>query len=174
MLELKANMAWPQNRACDLPKVVAEVKASAWFIVVRFEVEEPEACYRAEVRADGGPCFKDSCVEIFLETADGAYRNFEFNSLGKCLSAKGRGREARTGLTLGEYANLSRKAEILRGAPKFFWTLEAKIPASLGFTGRGNLYKCADLARTPHYLSLFEVRTAKPDFHRPEFFGKLF
>jgi hypothetical protein len=35
---------------------------------------------------------------------------------------------------------------------------------------RGNLYKCADKAKTPHYLSAFEVGTEKPDFHRPEFF----
>jgi hypothetical protein len=39
-----------------------------------------------------------------------------------------------------------------------------------GLTLRGNLYKCADKSKTPHYLSAFPVETEKPDFHRPEFF----
>jgi hypothetical protein len=39
-----------------------------------------------------------------------------------------------------------------------------------GVTLRGNLYKCADKSKTPHYLSAFPIETEKPDFHRPEFF----
>ena len=55
--------------------------------------------------------------------------------------------------------------------------MTVQIPPSLfgmrtfeGGTLRGNLYKCADKAKTPHYLSAFEIETEKPDFHRPEYF----
>lgn len=174
MLELRANASWAANCGHDLPKVSAEVSALAEFVLVRFEVEEPEACYRATVGRDGGPCYQDSCVEIFLEVEGGAYRNFEFNSLGRCLSAVGFNRENRAQLSAREYESVLREAKVRREGGKVFWTLEAKLPRSFKFTGRGNLYKCADLAATPHYLSLFKIDTPKPDFHRPEFFGKLF
>ena len=42
-----------------------------------------------------------------------------------------------------------------------------------GVALEGNLYKCADKAKTPHYLSAFPIDTEKPDFHRPEFFQVL-
>lgn len=174
MLELKANKNWPQNCGRELPKVTALVSASAEFVSVRFEVEEPEACYRATVERDGGPCYQDSCVEIFLEVEGGAYRNFEFNSLGHLLSAKGRSRENRVQLSTREYESVIRRAQVRREGGKIRWTLEAKLPRSFNFTGRGNLYKCADLASSPHYLALFKIETPKPDFHRPEFFGQLF
>ncbi|HDT11134.1 MAG TPA: hypothetical protein ENN58_00185, partial [bacterium] len=37
----------------------------------------------------------------------------------------------------------------------------------------GNIYKCADDSPTPHHMYLYKVETENPDFHRPEFFGKL-
>ena len=57
------------------------------------------------------------------------------------------------------------------------WGMTVQIPATLfglksfdGIVLKGNLYKCADKAKTPHYLSAFDIETEKPDFHRPEFF----
>ncbi|MDE6137165.1 MAG: hypothetical protein K2F97_06800, partial [Muribaculaceae bacterium] len=38
---------------------------------------------------------------------------------------------------------------------------------------RGNFYKCASATSQPHYLSWNPIDTPEPDFHRPEFFGKL-
>jgi hypothetical protein len=36
-----------------------------------------------------------------------------------------------------------------------------------------NFYKCGDDTSKRHYLSWNPVKTAKPDFHRPEYFGIL-
>jgi len=38
---------------------------------------------------------------------------------------------------------------------------------------RANFYKCADKTAHPHYVSWNPIETDKPDFHRPEFFGRL-
>lgn len=37
----------------------------------------------------------------------------------------------------------------------------------------GNFYKCASATSMPHYLSWAPILTESPDFHRPEFFGKI-
>jgi len=42
-----------------------------------------------------------------------------------------------------------------------------------GKTVRANFYKCGDELQTPHFLSWNPVRTERPDFHRPDFFGVL-
>ncbi len=66
-------------------------------IQVRFNVEEPLTCYRAEVQGDGGRCYEDSCVEVFIKALDNPneYFNFEFNSKAFCLAAKGPSRSER-------------------------------------------------------------------------------
>ena len=38
---------------------------------------------------------------------------------------------------------------------------------------RANFYKCGDKTAHPHFLSWNPVEVPHPDFHRPEFFGKL-
>lgn len=170
---LQANLNWPQNQNIELPKVSVEITESQNYILVHFDVEEPSDCYIANVHEDGGPCYQDSCVEIFLATDDGAYRNFEFNSLGHCLSAKGKDRYERTTLTAEEYATIERKANMQGQGEKIRWTLDAKIPKALGVTMKGNAYKCGDKANTPHYMSLFPIDMPKADFHRPEFFREI-
>ena len=37
----------------------------------------------------------------------------------------------------------------------------------------GNFYKCADGTDSPHYVSWSPIKTEKPNFHCPEFFGEL-
>ena len=59
------------------------------------------------------------------------------------------------------------------------WSNGMFIPFSLiGIDGsnppetlRLNIYKCGDKTAHPHFLSWAPIRTEKPDFHRPEFFG---
>ena len=38
---------------------------------------------------------------------------------------------------------------------------------------RANFYKCGDNLTEPHYLAWNNIKSAKPDFHLPEFFGTL-
>lgn len=63
----------------------------------------------------------------------------------------------------------------------FEWELTVKIPFTLmGLDPnnlpekiRGNFYKCADGTDSPHYVSWSPIKTEKPNFHCPEFFGEL-
>ena len=96
------------------------------------------------------------------------------------LAARGIGRENRQTLPLESIAKIKRTSS----APSIqddsvYWNMAIEIPAEIfGINSfeaplRGNLYKCADKANTPHYLSAFPIETEKPDFHRPEFFQEL-
>jgi hypothetical protein len=38
---------------------------------------------------------------------------------------------------------------------------------------RANFYKCGDKTKRAHFLSWNPIDIAKPDFHRPDFFGEI-
>ncbi|MDE6270005.1 MAG: hypothetical protein K2M12_04010 [Muribaculaceae bacterium] len=142
---------------------------------------------RAEVYQDQGPVSSDSCVEFFVRPEpDGEYWNFEFNCIGVLNASHRRVRPEPVRLTPEELARVQRVASCgtrpfceLEGI--FSWNLLAVIPLDLigvHYDGRpvemeGNFYKCASAASQPHYLSWQPIHTEKPDFHRPEFFGKI-
>ena len=42
-----------------------------------------------------------------------------------------------------------------------------------GVEWKANFYKIAENSSNPHYITWSEVGIDHPDFHRPEFFGKL-
>jgi hypothetical protein len=64
----------------------------------------------------------------------------------------------------------------------FSWDLTVKIPMRiLGINPDnlpekilGNFYKCADGTDSMHYVTWAPIKTERPDFHRPEFFGEIF
>ena len=177
---LKPNMNWEKNCGISLPTVMANVHNDGTFLQVEFFVEEPLDCFRAEVMEDGGHSWEDSCVEIFIENpADHSeYFNFETTSRGFILAAHGPDRENRTQLDSARLSQIERTKQLASVIGDFIsWSVSLRIPASLfglhtfeGVQLRGNLYKCADKAKTPHYLSAFPIETEKPDFHRPDFF----
>ena len=177
---LKPNMNWIQNQGIALPTVLAEAERTADYLTIHFSVEEPSECFRAEVKEDNGTSWEDSCVEIFLQNPanPAEYFNFETTCRGYLLAARGPDRNNRTKLSPSEIDSVLRTKQLASVAGNLVcWGMSVQIPASVlgiksfeGVTLRGNLYKCADKAKTPHYLSAFEINTEKPDFHRPEFF----
>jgi len=179
---LKPQPSWPTN-SIDHPRVTAVIATNARHLHIVWVVEETEQTFRAEVHEDGGPCWQDSCVELFVSALDGSddYCNFEFNALGFCLAACGPNRHSRTTLTQEQYAFIKRTpTPIIFKHDLLHWKLEVSIPAELLKAGasddlrimdiRGNLYKCGDKTLAPHWLSAFPIDTPQPDFHRPEFF----
>jgi hypothetical protein len=161
--------------------VGASVEVNEASITVDFAVKEASNCFCQSKEQDGEAVWQDSCVEVFLRMLDTSheYANFEFNSKGVCYAARGKDRENRTELSKSEYAQIIRKPSGVSIEGGFYrWALSVQIPfALLGVTENrkifqleGNLYKCADLAAEPHYLSAFPVNTPKPDFHQPDFF----
>jgi hypothetical protein len=63
------------------------------------------------------------------------------------------------------------------------WEVYYQIPVAFlqvfypddSFSGslRANVYKCGDKTDHKHYLSWNPVNSEKPDFHRPEDFGRM-
>jgi hypothetical protein len=177
---LQPNMKWTANQGIVLPAVLADIEISPDCFTVHFTVEEPSDCFRAEVMEDNGRSWEDSCVEVFLENPANPteYFNFETTSRGYLLAAKGPDRNNREMLLASEIAKVIRTKELASVAGNLVcWGMTVQIPPSIfgiksfeGVALKGNLYKCADKAKAPHYLSAFEIDTEKPDFHRPEFF----
>lgn len=135
-----------------------------------------------------GAVHKDSCVEFFVSPDGKNYYNFEFNCIGITHLAYGPGRGNRK-FTDPE---IIRKIEIrstLGSEPfeektgSFEWEMMIRIPLECfafdplirfdGIKGTANFYKCGDDSSEPHYLTWNPVLTEKPDYHRPEFFGRI-
>ena len=126
----------------------------------------------------------DSCVEFFVnfdpENSD-KYINFETNANGVMNVAFRSDRYDGKYLELEEIEGFNITPEIKED----YWTITYKI----GFDFikkyypdfdinkskyiKGNIYKCGEETPVEHYMSYFEVKCEKPDFHRPEYFGKI-
>ena len=146
---------------------------------LRVRMQAREAHIRAEERGPWGHPWEDSCLEFFLSPAPGdeRYINIELNP-NACLW-----------LGLGDGAERMRllpERDWLR--PEVFftpdgWGVEYRVPFALlqlifpafepGGVMMGNFYKCGDSTLTPHYLSWNPVTSAKPNFHRPQDFGRI-
>jgi len=137
---------------------------------------------RAINRNDQEPVWQDSCVEFFIKQG-GEYRNFEFNSLGVCLSAIGADRHARKPLDKANLEQILRWPSLtIESLPAedilSDWSLTIAIPLDLiGLETESvfmaNFYKCGDETKVPHYISWSPIKTPSPDFHRPEYFSML-
>lgn len=174
MYILKQNPHWPQAEC--VPEVRAECSLSPQILGFEFIVSDPPECFRRACKADGDPCWQDSCVEIFVNAPSrGIYYNFECSCSGFCLAEFGTQRNDR--IHFDNYRDIHRtwiqKPEFSQG--RCHWHIKIEIPRSLinlspDETVCGNLYKCASAAPCPHYLTLFPIKTKTPDFHQPEFF----
>jgi len=159
------------------------------FLWICFEVKGD--FFRAKATVDQEAVWEDSCVEFFISTGgenghvselDAIYRNFEFNVLGVCLSAVGTKSE-RVMLSPEEMKQILRFPSIERNnLPSegncFDWKLSVAIPLRIlgiepGSLFTANFYKCGDLTTHPHFLSWSCIDAADPDFHLPQFFGRM-
>jgi hypothetical protein len=138
---------------------------------------------------DQGPVWKDSCVEFFVSPdANDFYYNFEFNCIGTCLLAFGNSRHEREYAPQEVLSGIKRISSLERKTfpdikGNHAWELSIEIPAEAFFKHpgfrpgkgnmKGNFYKCGDGLSKVHYLTWNPVKTAQPDYHRPEFFGNL-
>lgn len=139
------------------------------------------------------PVCRDSCAEFFLQTSTqpgAGYLNFEINCVGTMLLFLGAGRHGR--LPVGdELASQVSIRHSVVGPTKAeahgddAWHVEASVPLDVlaemtgcprparGTEWRGNFYRCADDSSNPQWSCWNLVETDDPDFHRPEYFGRL-
>ncbi|MBQ0143872.1 MAG: hypothetical protein KBS78_01660 [Bacteroidales bacterium] len=175
---------WPKD-APYTPDCNGSIARSKTHLAVMYHVRGLDL--RATAMEDNGNSWEDSCCEFFVtDPYDGTYYNFELTCIGSLLSSK---RKSRIDSKLQDPALLSRviRYSSLEHKPMeisdkvFGWTVVMLIPFELigidrdniPVSVRGNFYKCGDLTAHPHFLSWNPIQTAKPDFHRPEFFGEL-
>ncbi len=148
-------------------------------LYVRLRAEEKNI--RAENTAPLSPVWEDSCLEFFFMPEEGdRYFNFEINPNGCLYIGFGHGRADSTALCRGNMAELF-AIQTARTADG--WEADYRIPLSFlqlfypdyTFAGalRANVYKCGDRTQEKHYLSWNPVTSEKPDFHRPEDFGRM-
>ena len=157
-------------------------------LMLRFDVAESYTA--ALVTEDNGEVWTDSCVEFFIAPDEGLYYNFETTCIGRMLLS---GRKSRTEdvqpAPAEALASVKRFTTYPFGEPfaerkgDNRWSLTLAIPPQAlfrhaltdwsGLKARMNLYKCGDKLSHPHFLSWRPIRTEKPDFHRPEFFGEV-
>jgi Carbohydrate-binding family 9 len=163
------------------PRVEAWLCWSRKFLYVRFRVGERKAPVRYREFQD--PVYKDSCVEFFVDMFPEkslGYANFEMNADGTLLAQFGPGRDRRKTLWPEDLA----MTYVIHGEVGDSWHVEYDIPLELfrklygeeitpGHQAAANFYKCGDETAVPHYGAWSPVGTPRPDFHRPEFFGRL-
>lgn len=169
------------------PDVNFSVAYNSKEIFLKFRVRE--SCFKAEMTEPNQNVFEDSCVEFFVSPSDdGIYYNLEFNAIGTCLMGSGSGRSDSKRIDPFLISRIRRlasagKKPFTEKEGDFAWTLTIAVPFSVffrhqvsdpsGTTFSVNFYKCGDKLSRPHYLTWNPVETEKPDFHRPEYFGKL-
>lgn len=128
---------------------------------------------------------EDSCVEFFANFApedSKHYINFETNASGYMNVAFRTGRHDAELLAVSDIESFCITPVLYEN----YWTVTYKI--GFDFIKKyyptfdintceyilGNFYKCGNLTEIEHYVSYFKVGTEKPDYHRPEYFGKIF
>ncbi len=122
---------------------------------------------------------EDSCMEFFIspDSNDERYMNFEINPIGTLLLHVCKDRD---------------NFEIPEVDEKIFniktiitsegWEIYYKIPFSfintyfkkISKNMRGNFYKCGRNTIMRHYACWNNIELQEPDFHCPQYFGKLF
>lgn len=169
------------------PEVKFRIAHSNDQIWLKFYVKEENIL--AQRTETNSATHRDSCVEFFIDPEqDGNYYNFEFNCIGVTHLAYGPNRGERQFIdpkriekeikifsSLGNQAFKERK-----GGHE--WEMTIIIPNTIfihqvmplkGLKANANFYKCADDTSKKHYLSWNPVKTDRPDFHQPTFFGNL-
>ena len=169
------------------PKVnfrIGHIEKEIW---LKYEVNE-KYILAQETRINGA-VYKDSCVEFFISLDGKNYYNLEINCIGTVHLAHGPERGNR------EFVNpeIIKKIAIessLGNKPfeektgNFDWEMMIKIPVecfafdkieSLNkLKATANFYKCGDATSEMHYLTWNPIKTKNPDYHCPEFFGKIY
>lgn len=168
------------------PEITFKIGHTSKEVLLKFQVNEKYI--RAVETRTNGDVYKDSCVEFFLSFDKTNYYNFEFNCIGTIHLAYGPDRDNRKFVA----PEIVREIEVessLGAEPfneksgNFKWELVVRIPLKcFAFSdiqsldnqaATANFYKCGDETTLPHYLTWNPIETAAPDYHQPEFFGKI-
>lgn len=145
-------------------------------LVIRMVSEEKEL--RSCMQKVNGRVCDDSCMEFFFcpDENDARYLNIEANALGVMHIGLGEGRHGRSH-PIEDMSPFNCQTMTMDGK----WYLRYEIPFSVLKTMfnnvsteiRGNFYKCGEQTGHEHYIVWNNIETPNPDYHRPEFFGRI-
>ena len=168
------------------PKVYFRIGHISNEIWLKYYVEEKHI--RAVETRTNGEVYKDSCVEFFISPDGENYYNFEFSCIGTIHLAFGSGRGNRKFVEPATVEKIEIKST-LGNKPfeaksgDYEWEMMIRIPIeSFAYSNlesfnelkaAANFYKCGDETAVPHFVTWNPVKTESPDYHRPEFFGKV-
>ncbi len=181
-LEKVCNVNWAEYSY--VPEVDLRLAFSDNVLALLYTVKEEHIL--GSVLDDNGPVWEDSCVETFIkDPLSDNYYNFEVNCIATKLAAH---RRSRTDCDLFSAEKLSKircfsslpheKTDTINTEQKE-WNLALMIQFSLLGLDKApdyldvNFYKCGDNCRQPHYLSWSPIELPEPNFHCPEFFGRI-
>ncbi len=162
----------------DNSKANFRIAYSGTKVALYYEVWEKELI--ANTKEDNGEVYKDSCVEFFIKGDESYYINFEF-SLSYCvLVQKGNNRKKREFISKEKINTIKR--EVSRS--NNYWNLFAIIDLEefellphdkyiQEINWKFNAYCCNETSLSPHFLSLFPIKSRNPDFHKVNSFSAL-
>ena len=170
-----------------LPKLsfrIGHINKEIW---LKFYVEEKNIL--AQETRTNGDVYKDSCVEFFISVDGKNYYNFEFSCIGTIHLAHGTGRGNREFVDKQTVEKIKIKSSLgnqpfEERSGNFKWEMMIRIPLECfafdkittleKLKATANLYKCGDETSEPHYVTWNPVGTENPDYHQPEYFGKIY
>ena len=156
---------WPEEYPY-CPKVEFGIAHKDNAIMIHYRVNEDSV--RAEAGEDLGHVWEDSCCEFFVSPDEKeGYYNIETNCIGTVLLCNGKSRENRTPAPTAILQAIDRWTTLGRKPFKH------KLTELSNKSMRANFYKCGDKTKRAHFLSWNPIDIAKPDFHRPDFFGEI-
>ena len=124
--------------------------------------------------------WEDSCLECFFSFDGSNYVNLESNANSALRASFGSGRHGRTFLKDMDIVMPTAQAKKLENTWEMTFTISLDTIESLwgrrpqsGNSFTANFYSCGDKTPAPHFAAWNAVETETPDFHRPEFFGKI-
>ena len=185
----KSSYLWKDNGYAPL----VEIKSfhTEEYIYLYFKVFEKKV--NIKYTKFGGNVWKDSCVEFFFNPfpeQSKEYFNIEINAIGVPLIGV---RESDSNVKpyyfleeqVKDWKIISSIKEPVNGLHgNKFWTLHYRIPKSFFEkyykqkfdvkSGIANFYKCGDETEFEHYGAWNKIKSDKPNFHLPQYFGEIF
>lgn len=169
------------------PEVSVQIACNENELFLQYKVKEQSV--KADITESNGRVWTDSCVEFFLSPeGNDEYYNLEMNCIGTILLGFRKKGDPSVHAS-NEIIDSIRRISSLGNKPfqekkgTVEWQITVAIPWEvffghdlkpvLGKKMRGNFYKCGDELSVPHFVSWTKIKTEKPSFHQPDFFGGL-
>lgn len=178
---------WPEKYPY-LPAVDFAVAHNGTNLLIHYRVTEKRTL--GTMVNDLDALYKDSCCEFFcMNEGDSLYYNIESNCLGFILMECGIGRDNRTVSKAENLQAIDRWASLGRESiglmeQETHWELALVVPVAAfwrhdygnlsGKTFLVNVYNCVGSGEGRQYVTWNPVDTPSPDFHRPEYFRRLY